>query len=76
MADQKLDKKDRMKIPRTKMPEQDPKERIHNFNEVPFGLETELAVTEASRCLECAKAPCVAGCPVEVDIPGIYPACR
>jgi glutamate synthase (NADPH) small chain len=70
VADQKLDKKDRMKIPRTKMPEQDPKERIHNFNEVPFGLATELAVTEASRCLDCAKAPCVTGCPVEVDIPG------
>ncbi len=70
MADQKIDKKDRMKIPRTKMPEQDPKERIHNFNEVPKGLDIEIALQEASRCLACAKAPCVAGCPVEVDIPG------
>jgi glutamate synthase (NADPH/NADH) small chain len=70
VADQKIDKKDRMKIPRTSMPEQDPKERVHNFNEVPRGLTPEMAVTEASRCLSCAKAPCVAGCPVEVDIPG------
>lgn len=70
VAQQKIDKKDRMKIPRVSMPEQDPKDRIRNFQEVPFGLNEELAVTEASRCLDCAKAPCVAGCPVEVDIPG------
>jgi glutamate synthase (NADPH) small chain len=70
VADQKIDKKDRMKIPRTSMPEQDPKERIHNFNEVPRGLSIDMAIMEASRCLDCAKAPCVTGCPVEVDIPG------
>ncbi len=52
------------------MPEQEPLERIRNFNEVPFGLAEAVAVLEASRCLECTKAPCVAGCPVEVDIPG------
>ena len=70
MATDKLQKKDRMKIPRCVMPEQDPQERIRNFSEVPIGLPEELAVQEASRCLECPKAPCVAGCPVEVDIPG------
>lgn len=70
MADQKISKKERMQIPRVTMPEQDPKERICNFNEVPYGLSIEQAVQEATRCLECAKAPCVAGCPVEVDIPG------
>jgi glutamate synthase (NADPH/NADH) small chain len=70
VADQKLEKKDRMKIPRTTMPEQNPKDRIRNFFEVPFGLPENLAFTEAQRCIECAKAPCVAGCPVEVDIPG------
>lgn len=52
------------------MPEQDPNKRVKNFSEVPFGLTEELAVQEASRCLECPKAPCIAGCPVEVDIPG------
>lgn len=70
MATEKLQKKDRMKIPRTSMPEQDPNDRITNFSEVPYGLSEAYALQEASRCLECPKAPCVAGCPVEVDIPG------
>ena len=52
------------------MPQQDPENRINNFFEVPYGLEEEIAFTEASRCIECAKAPCIGGCPVEVDIPG------
>ncbi|NMB41582.1 MAG: NADPH-dependent glutamate synthase [Firmicutes bacterium] len=51
------------------MPEQDPKERIKNFDEVPFGYDAETAVKEATRCLQCKKAECVEGCPVEVDIP-------
>jgi glutamate synthase (NADPH/NADH) small chain len=59
-----------MKIPRQKMPEQDPKERSKNFKEVPFGLTEEQALIEAERCLDCPKVPCVKGCPVEVDIPG------
>ncbi|MEE9554406.1 MAG: NADPH-dependent glutamate synthase [candidate division Zixibacteria bacterium] len=67
---EKIQKKDRMKIPRSSMPEQDPNERAKNFTEVPFGLSEEQALQEASRCLECPKAPCIAGCPVEVDIPG------
>jgi len=50
------------------MPKQDPKERGHNFNEVALGYTEEQAVAEAERCLQCAKAPCVEGCPVEVDI--------
>jgi len=51
------------------MPKQDPKERIHNFNEVALGYTEEQVVAEAERCLQCAKAPCVEGCPVEIDIP-------
>jgi len=65
----KLEKKERMKILRQKMPEQPPEERKKNFKEVPFGLTEEQALIEASRCLECKKEPCIAGCPVEVDIP-------
>ncbi len=65
-----LPKKERMKIPRHTMPEQDPKERVKNFKEVPYGLPAEIAKLEAARCLECKKPKCVAGCPVEVDIPG------
>ncbi|MDX9857524.1 MAG: NADPH-dependent glutamate synthase [candidate division Zixibacteria bacterium] len=66
----KIDKKERMRIPRAQMPAQKPEDRVRNFNEVPFGLTEEQALVEASRCLECKKAPCIDGCPVEVDIPG------
>lgn len=61
---------EKKRIPRQKMPEQDPKERIKNFNEVPYGYTEELAKLEAERCLQCKKPKCVEGCPVEVDIPG------
>jgi len=51
------------------MPEQDPKERIKNFSEVPFGYSEETAIAEAKRCIQCKNRPCIKGCPVEVDIP-------
>jgi len=56
--------------PRQKKPEQDPRLRIRNFQEVSYGYDSELATAEASRCLQCKKPACVDGCPVEVDIPG------
>lgn len=55
---------------RTPMREQDPRARVGNFEEVPFGYTPEEAMAEASRCLQCGKMPCVSGCPVENDIPG------
>ncbi|HBM80504.1 MAG: NADPH-dependent glutamate synthase [Clostridiales bacterium] len=58
---------DRMK--RTPVREQDPKERIKNFNEVSFGYNEEEAVKEASRCLNCKKPMCVTNCPVSISIP-------
>lgn len=58
------------KIPRQLMPEQAPDVRRKNFDEVPFGLSPEAAMKEAERCLQCKKPACIAGCPVEVDIPG------
>jgi glutamate synthase (NADPH) small chain len=54
---------------REKMPEQDAKERIQNFNEVALGYTRENALREAMRCLQCKKPPCVEGCPVNVQIP-------
>ncbi|MDD3653725.1 MAG: NADPH-dependent glutamate synthase [Desulfotomaculaceae bacterium] len=51
------------------MPAQDPVVRAKNFNEVALGYDEETVVAEASRCLQCKKAPCRQGCPVEVDIP-------
>jgi len=70
MAEEKTTgKKKKEKIPRQKMVEQDPKERIGNFNEVPFGFTPETAQLEASRCIQCKKPKCVDGCPVLIDIP-------
>ncbi|GAN34381.1 MAG: bifunctional dihydroorotate dehydrogenase B NAD binding subunit/NADPH-dependent glutamate synthase [Candidatus Brocadia sp. AMX2] len=57
-------------IPRQKMPEQDPKNRIKNFEEVPYGYTPEMARQEALRCLQCKKPLCCEGCPVSIDIPG------
>ena len=51
------------------MPEQDPKVRAGNFEEVALGYTAELAQAEAARCLQCKTAPCRQGCPVEIDIP-------
>jgi len=56
------------------MREQPPEERIKNFNEVPLGYTPEEAIQEAKRCLQCKDAPCVKGCPVEIDIPGFIKA--
>ncbi len=55
---------------KTPMREQPPKERIHNYDEVPFGYSPEEAILEAQRCIQCKKPGCIAGCPVEIDIPG------
>ncbi len=64
---------DRGKIEKVKkrvaMPEQDPRIRVQNFNEVTFGYTAKLARMEAARCLQCKSRPCVKGCPVEVPIP-------
>lgn len=51
------------------MPEQDPQERIYNFKEVPLGYTPEMAIGEASRCVQCKKPVCISGCPVGIDIP-------
>ena len=54
---------------RESMPKQDRKLRVQNFNEVALGYTKEQAIREALRCLGCKKKPCVAGCPVDIDIP-------
>ncbi|MFA7637629.1 MAG: NADPH-dependent glutamate synthase [Monoglobales bacterium] len=53
----------------TPMPQQDPVERSKNFMEVNLGYTYEMAVEEATRCLQCKHAPCVKGCPVNIKIP-------
>jgi len=66
---EKEEKEKKPKVPRQKMPEQEPKVRARNFDEVPFGYTPELAQLESSRCLQCKKPKCIEGCPVEIDIP-------
>lgn len=69
MAEEKAKGKKREKVPRQKMLEQKPEDRVKNFDEVPFGYTPELARLEAGRCLQCKKPKCIDGCPVEIDIP-------
>ncbi|MEI6666816.1 MAG: NADPH-dependent glutamate synthase [Acidobacteriota bacterium] len=51
------------------MPLQDAAARARNFEEVSLGYPIDLAVLEAQRCIQCKNTPCIAGCPVEIDIP-------
>ena len=50
--------------------EQEPQKRAKNFEEVCLGYNEEEAMAEATRCLKCKNAKCIAGCPVYIDIPG------
>ncbi len=63
------EKKSKIDTNRRDMPKQSPEMRSHNFNEVALGYTEELAIAEASRCLQCKKPRCKTGCPVEIDIP-------
>jgi glutamate synthase (NADPH/NADH) small chain len=61
--------KDRLKIARQSMPEQDALIRAANFEEVNLGFPEQLALLEADRCLQCKDPRCMKGCPVSVNIP-------
>lgn len=58
-----------MSLKKVKMPEQEPEIRSGNFKEVALGYNEEMAIAESKRCLTCKTRPCVAGCPVNVQIP-------
>jgi glutamate synthase (NADPH/NADH) small chain len=64
----KLKPSERYEIPAQDMPEQDPVERRANVNEVATGYTETHARLEAMRCLQCKKAPCIKGCPVQIRI--------
>jgi glutamate synthase (NADPH) small chain len=70
LAGKTLTPKDRIAIPVQDMPSQEPAVRAKNMEEVALGYSPEQAKLEAERCLNCKNAPCVAGCPVAIDIPG------
>ena len=61
---------------KTPIPEQDPKVRAKNFEEVALGYSEELALLEAERCLQCKKPQCMEGCPVSVPIPEFIAAVK
>lgn len=62
--------KERTAIQRVRMPELDPTYRATTrTEEVNQGLTKEMAMSEAKRCLDCAKPTCVEGCPVNINIP-------
>ena len=65
-----LTPKERLGIPAQDMPCQAPKIRAANMAEVAEGYSEAQARLESERCLNCKNRPCVAGCPVGVDIPG------
>jgi glutamate synthase (NADPH/NADH) small chain len=44
------------------------------MEEVALGYTPEQARVESMRCLQCKNAPCVAGCPVRIDIPAFLKA--
>lgn len=62
--------KERMAVARQEMAELDAATRSHELREeVQRGLTAQQAMTEATRCLDCANPGCVTGCPVGIDIP-------
>ena len=66
----------KLDLNRVDMPRQEPGERAKNFSEVATGYSLEQALAEANRCIQCPKRPCIAGCPVEIDIPEFINALR
>ena len=58
-----------MRPDKVEMPVQDPNVRNKNFDEVALGYTEEMAVEEATRCINCKNKPCMGGCPVKVRIP-------
>ena len=61
--------KPNMSPTKVQMPEQEPDVRNKNFKEVALGYTKEMAMEEATRCLNCKHQPCKTGCPVGVPIP-------
>ena len=60
---------ERYRIEPNPLNKQKPDLRVHNWNETFLGFTQEVAIDEASRCLECEHAPCMYACPVRNDIP-------
>ncbi len=69
LEQKELRPRDRIQIPLQDMPAQDPAVRVTNMEEVALGYTEAQVRVEAMRCLQCRNKPCIAGCPVGIDIP-------
>ena len=67
--EQTRDVQERLAISRQPIPKQSPDERVRNFDETYMSLDLDTALIEATRCIDCPAAPCIAACPVGNDIP-------
>lgn len=63
-----VEKRERLKLPHIPIPKRPPQERLQDFCEVTLTYSPEQAIAEASRCVECAKPPCVRACPLRNPI--------
>ncbi len=63
-----VEKRERLKLPHVPILKRPPAERLGDFCEVTLTYTPEQAVAEASRCVECAKPPCVKACPLHNPI--------
>ncbi len=61
--------KAKIDLNRVPMPQQKPEVRAKNYDEVALGYSDDMALQEATRCIQCPRRPCIEGCPVNVDIP-------
>jgi len=66
----------KLDLNRVEMPRQEPKVRARNFKEVALGYTEDMMKAESGRCIQCAKRSCIAGCPVNVDIPEFIKALK
>ncbi|HZD56916.1 MAG TPA: hypothetical protein VE136_09355, partial [Anaerolineales bacterium] len=65
-----IDRKTRARMPSFEVTTRPAAERIGDFEDVVVPMELELAMLEASRCIQCPDpAPCVQACPAHNDIP-------
>ena len=69
MALDPADRKRKAKLPAQELPIRPVEERIHDFDEIKLGFDTDTAMAEADRCIFCPKQPCVVACPLDNDIP-------
>ena len=69
LKDKTLSPRDRAQVPLQEMPSQAPEVRVCNMEEVALGYTDNQVRVEAMRCLQCKNEPCIAGCPVSIDIP-------